>query len=157
MNFHHAAALALAGWYLLVPPCNVLGIPMTNWERSWVSDQSASVRAWPLGEAANVACSDPTSRRRYETHSNYNDLRLGLGFDLGHHPHRAEVLNGTALPTRSPAKRSFTFPAVNQYAQAPMHPSSMPTVMPKGFFPAGRGAYVGTFQGGRGSRLVARP
>jgi hypothetical protein len=53
-----------------------------------------------------------------------------------YHPHRGEVLNGTALPTRSPAKRSFTFPAVNQYAQAPMHPSSMPTVMSKGFFPA---------------------
>jgi hypothetical protein len=53
-----------------------------------------------------------------------------------YHPHRGEVLNGTALPTRSPAKRSFTFSAANQYAQASMHPSSMPTVMPKGFFPA---------------------
>jgi hypothetical protein len=33
-------------------------------------------------------------------------------------------------------KWSFTFSAPNQYAQASMHPSSTPTVMPKGFFPA---------------------
>lgn len=65
-------------------------------------------------------------------------LRLVSVLIWAHHPHQGEV-NETALPTRSPAKRSFTFPAVNQYAQAPMHPSSMPTVMPKGFFQPGRG------------------
>ena len=43
MNLRHAAALALADWYLLVPPCNVLGIPMTYCERSWVSDTKAPV------------------------------------------------------------------------------------------------------------------
>ena len=60
-------------------------------------------------------------------------LRLVSVLICAYHPHQGEV-NETALPTRSPAKRSFTFPTVNQYAQAPMHPSSMPDRDAQGIF-----------------------
>jgi len=41
MNLRHAAALALVGWYLMVPPPNYIGIPMANWPRRAVFDSKA--------------------------------------------------------------------------------------------------------------------
>jgi hypothetical protein len=33
MKVRHAAALALVGWYLIMPPGDLIGIPMPNWQR----------------------------------------------------------------------------------------------------------------------------
>jgi hypothetical protein len=41
MRLHHIAAFVLAGWYLMVPPRYVIGIPMANWERRAVFDTKA--------------------------------------------------------------------------------------------------------------------
>ena len=41
MKLHHAAALALAVWYLMVPPRRFFGIPIANWERRAVYDTKA--------------------------------------------------------------------------------------------------------------------
>jgi hypothetical protein len=41
MNLRHAAAIALVGWYLMVPPPNVRGILMTSWKRRAVFDTKA--------------------------------------------------------------------------------------------------------------------
>jgi hypothetical protein len=41
MNLRHVAALALTGWYLMVPPRYVIGIPMANWERRAAFDTKA--------------------------------------------------------------------------------------------------------------------
>jgi hypothetical protein len=32
MNLHHAAALALVGWYLMVPPAKNLSAPLREWK-----------------------------------------------------------------------------------------------------------------------------
>jgi hypothetical protein len=42
MNTCRAAALALVAWYLLVPPSNLIGIPMANWQLVGVFDSKAA-------------------------------------------------------------------------------------------------------------------
>lgn len=37
----HAAALALVGWYLMVPPPYYIDIPMAHWQRRAVFDTKA--------------------------------------------------------------------------------------------------------------------
>lgn len=41
MRFRHAAALALVGWYLMVPHPYFIGIPIANWQRRAVFDTKA--------------------------------------------------------------------------------------------------------------------
>jgi hypothetical protein len=41
MRLYHIAAFVLAGWYLMVPPRYLIGIPMANWERRAVFDTKA--------------------------------------------------------------------------------------------------------------------
>jgi hypothetical protein len=41
MKIRHVAALALVGWYLMVPPRYVIGIPMANWDRRAVFETKA--------------------------------------------------------------------------------------------------------------------
>jgi hypothetical protein len=50
MNFRHAAALALVGWYLLTPPSSAEGkfkenAPLTNWLHNGSYDSAASCEA----------------------------------------------------------------------------------------------------------------
>jgi hypothetical protein len=41
MKLHHTAAFAVAGWYLMVPRPNYIGIPVANRERRAVFDSKA--------------------------------------------------------------------------------------------------------------------
>jgi hypothetical protein len=46
MKVRHAAALALVGWYLIMPPGDLIGIPMPNWQRRAVFDSKTQCEIW---------------------------------------------------------------------------------------------------------------
>jgi hypothetical protein len=49
MNLRHAAAIALTGWYLMVPSSPYfIGIPIANWQRRPVFDNKAQCQIWRL-------------------------------------------------------------------------------------------------------------
>ena len=46
MKVCHATALALAGWYLMMPPANQLGAPLSKWKILESFDSASQCRDW---------------------------------------------------------------------------------------------------------------
>jgi hypothetical protein len=46
MKVRHATALALAGWYLMMPPANQLGAPLSQWKTLESFDSASQCRDW---------------------------------------------------------------------------------------------------------------
>jgi hypothetical protein len=54
MNLHHAAALALLGWYLIMPPKGYPKAPLTCWSHMWSFDTAKECQKMLAVFIANI-------------------------------------------------------------------------------------------------------
>src|SRR5271170_8195061 len=66
MNFRHATALALVGWYLMTPPPGpdgrlLVNAPLSQWRTTWALDSAIQCKQW-LNDFRDDAKADSTKK-----------------------------------------------------------------------------------------------
>jgi hypothetical protein len=99
MTFAHTAALALVGWYLMLPPVEGMGrlninldAPFSSWRtyKSLASEKLCDGERDALLERADKLMRDPDNKR-------YFDLVTGNVTPMPRHDNDADVLNARGL------------------------------------------------------------
>lgn len=81
MKPHYAAALALVGWYLILPPMNPTSANLRrSMDGAWWTDIRAKLKDWQIVESFDEAADCEIARYKTIEDSGKHRRRLGSGY-----------------------------------------------------------------------------